>query len=225
MLTFKAMETIRVIITGTTGMVGEGIMLECLSNPRIEAVLSVSRKPCGHTHPKLTEYILPDFLSLQRNDPNLSGYDACFFCAGISSMGMSEADYSKTTYDTTLHFASVLSAQNPQMTFTYVSGVGTDSTEKGRFMWARVKGRTENDLQKLPFRKVHNFRPGFMKAMPGQQHTLKLYRYMSWLFPVFKTLMPNMSSTLQQVARAMIACVVTDYRKPILEVKDINALR
>jgi nucleoside-diphosphate-sugar epimerase len=218
------METIRVIITGTTGMVGEGVMLECLSNPSIEAVLSVSRKPCGHSHPKLTEYIVPDFLSLKTDEPKLSGYDACFFCAGISSLGMSEADYTKITYDTTLHFAGLLAAQNPQMTFIYISGAGTDSTEKGRLMWARVKGKTENDLQKLPFKKEHNFRPGFMKAMPGQQHTLKLYNYMAWLFPVLKTLMPNMTSTLQQVAGAMIACVVTDYEKPVLEVKDINAL-
>ena len=219
------MKTIKVIITGTTGMVGEGVMLECLSNPNVETVLSVSRKPCGHTHPKLTEYIVPDFLSMQIGDARLSGYDACFFCAGISSIGMSEQDYAKITYDTTLHFAGILAAQNPRMTFIYVSGTGTDSTEKGRFMWARVKGRTENDLQKLPFKKVHNFRPGFMKAVPGQKHTLKLYKYMAWMYPVFKAIYPNMASTLQQVGKAMIACAKRDQKKEILEVKDINAIK
>lgn len=216
------MEQIKVIITGTTGMVGEGVMLECLSNPKIAEVLSVSRKPCGTSHPKLTEYIVPDFLSLQANDSRLSGYDACFFCAGVSSVGMSEKDYTKITYETTLHFARILSSLSPEMTFIYVSGAGTDSSEKGRLMWARVKGRTENDLQKLPFKKVHNFRPGFMKAMPGQRHTLKWYKYMAWMYPVLKTLVPNMASTLQQVARAMIACAGTGLKKRVLEVSDIN---
>lgn len=219
------MEPIKIIITGTTGMVGEGVMLECLSSPLIAEVLSVSRKPCGVKHPKLKEYIVADFLALQTNDMELSGYNACFFCAGISSVGMSEADYTRITYDTTLHFAKVLSAINKDMTFIYVSGAGTDSTEKGRVMWARVKGKTENDLQKLPFRKVHNFRPAFMKAVPGQQHLLKLYRYFAWMYPVIKTLFPNSASTLQQVANAMIACATTDFNNPILEVRDINGIK
>jgi uncharacterized protein YbjT (DUF2867 family) len=218
------MEPIKVIITGTTGMVGEGVMLECLSSPKIAEVLSVSRKPSGVTHPKLSEYIIPDFLGLQAGDPKLSGYDACFFCAGISSVGMSEADYTRITYDTTLHFAQVAVSQNPNMTFIYVSGASTDSTEKGRVMWARVKGRTENDLQKLPFRKVYNFRPGFMKAVPGQQHTLRLYKYFAWMYPILKVLFPNATSTLQQVAQAMIACVTSTINKPILEVSDINSI-
>lgn len=217
------MEPIKVIITGTTGMVGEGVMLECLNDPRIAEVLSVSRKSCGVKHPKLKEYIVADFLALQADDANLNDYDACFFCAGISSVGMSEADYTRITYDTTLHFGKVLSSENPKMTFIYVSGASTDSSEKGRVMWARVKGRTENDLQKLPFRKVYNFRPGFMKAVPGQQHTLKLYKYISWMYPVLKTLFPNSASTLRQVANAMITCATTDVQKPILEVKDINS--
>jgi hypothetical protein len=219
------MGPIKIIITGTTGMVGEGVLLECLSSPDIEAVLSVSRKPSGIKHPKLKEYIVADFLALQTDDPELRGYDACFFCAGISSIGMSEADYTRITYDTTLHFAKVVSGLNPEMTFIYVSGASTDSTEKGRIMWARVKGRTENDLQKLPFRKVHNFRPGMMKAVPGQQHLLKLYKYFAWLYPIVKTLFPNSASTLQQVARAMIICATTDIKKPILEVTDINSMK
>lgn len=218
------MEPIKVIITGTTGMVGEGVMLESLNDPRIAEVLSVSRKSCGVKHPKLKEYIVTDFLALQANDATLNGYDACFFCAGISSVGMSEADYTRITYDTTLHFGKVLSSGNPKMTFIYVSGASTDGSEKGRVMWARVKGRTENDLQKLSFRKVYNFRPGFMKAVPGQQHTLKLYKYISWVYPVLKTLFPNSASTLHQVANAMIICATTDVQKPILEVKDINSI-
>lgn len=205
-------------------MVGEGVLLECLSSPKVAAVLSVSRKPCGVTHSKLREYIVPDFLALRADDSTFSGYDACFFCAGISSIGMSEADFTRITYDTTLHFAGVVAAQNPNATFIYVSGASTDSTEKGRLMWARVKGRTENDLQKLPFKKVHNFRPGLMKAVPGQQHTLKLYKYFAWMYPILKTLFPNSASTLQQVAQAMITCATTDIKKPVLEVSDINAI-
>lgn len=218
------MEPIKIIITGTTGMVGEGVLLECLSSPKVAAVLSVSRKPSGIVHSKLREYIVPDFLALRTNDSTFSGYDACFFCAGISSIGMSEADFTRITYDTTMHFAGVVAAQNPDATFIYVSGASTDSTEKGRVMWARVKGRTENDLQKLSFKKVHNFRPGFMKAIPGQRHTLKLYKYFAWMYPVLKTLFPNSASTLQQVAQAMITCAGTDIKKPVLEVSDINAI-
>lgn len=217
------MEPIKVIITGTTGMVGEGVLLESLSNPKVKEVLSVSRKPSGTKHPKLKEYIISDFLALQFDDATLKGYDACFFCAGISSVGMSETDYTRITYDTTIHFAQVVSAQNPGMTFIYVSGASTDGTEKGKTMWARVKGKTENDLQKLPFRKVHNFRPGFMKAVPGQQHTLKLYKYFAWMYPILKTFFPNSASTLKQVAQAMITCATTDVNKSILEVSDINA--
>lgn len=143
----------RVIITGTTGMIGEGILIECLAHPAITEVLSVSRKPTGKTHPKLKEYIVADFLDLDEDDGKLKGYDACFYCAGISAVGKTEEEYRKITYDTTLHFAKVLNP-NPGMSFVYVSGGGTDSTEKGRMMWARVKGKTENDLAKLPFRQA-----------------------------------------------------------------------
>jgi uncharacterized protein YbjT (DUF2867 family) len=218
------MKQIKVIITGTTGMVGEGVALECASSPQVSAVLSVSRKSTGMVHPKLKEYIVPDFLDLEEGDNNLAGYDACFFCAGVSSIGKSEAEYARITYDTTIHFAKILAAQNSQMTFIYVSGAGTDSTEKGRSMWARVKGRTENDLMKLPFAKVHNFRPGFMKPVPGQQHVLPAYKYLGWLFPVMKFVFPNVTSTLSQVARAMIKCAVSDVDKTTLEVSDIKRL-
>ena len=218
------MEQIKVIITGTTGMVGEGVLLECLSSPQVSGVLSVSRKPQGMSHPKLKEYVVRDFLDLPEDDKMLKGYDACFFCAGVSSIGMSEADYTRITYDTTIHFAKVLAAQNPQMTFVYVSGAGTDGTEKSRLMWARVKGRTENALLRLPFRRVHNFRPGFMKAIPGQKYALRMYKFVAWMFPLLKMVFPNSVSTLSQVAGAMIKCATTDVDKPVMEVSDINRL-
>ena len=213
-----------VIITGTTGMVGEGVLLECLNNREIAKVLSVSRKSTGYSHDKLEEYIVPDFTSLTMNDENLKGYDGCFFCAGISSIGKKEEAYARITYGTTLHFAKAVLAQNPLMVFIYVSGSGTDSTEKGKMMWARVKGKTENELMKLPFKRVYNFRPGFMKAVPGQKYTLSLYKYLGWMYPFIRSAFPNATSTLKQVTQAMIHCVVKGFDKQILEVKDINRL-
>ena len=189
----------KIIITGTTGMVGEGVMLSCLASNQVTEVLSVSRKPTGVSHPKLKEYIVPDFLALKENDERLQGYDACFFCAGVSSIGMKEPEYTRITYDTTLHFARAMNP-NPEISFVYVSGAGTDSSEKGRLMWARVKGRTENDLMKLPFRQVFAWRPAFMQAVPGQKRLLKIYRYFAWLFPVMKLLAPAYVHTLAQVA-------------------------
>ena len=146
----------RIIITGSTGMIGEGVLLECIENPAIEEILSVSRKPAGIKHPKLKEYIVPDFLALKESDERLKGYDACFFCAGVSSVGMKEDVYKQITYDTTIHFAECLNP-NPGMTFIYVSGGGTDSSEKGRLTWARIKGKTENDLMKMPFKNVFGY--------------------------------------------------------------------
>jgi uncharacterized protein YbjT (DUF2867 family) len=214
----------KVIITGATGMVGEGVLIECLAHPQISDVLSVSRRSAGMSHPKLKEYVVPDFLSLKENDENLKGYDACFFCAGISSVGMKEADYRRITYDTTIHFAKVSLQQNPQMTFIYVSGSGTDSSEKSRVMWARVKGKTENALAKMSFKKVYNFRPGFMKLTPGQKNALKMYKYIGWMYPFLKIILPKGTSTLKQVGQAMINSLITGSDKQILEVKDINKL-
>ncbi|GAA4792069.1 epimerase [Olivibacter ginsenosidimutans] len=218
------MKQYKVIITGTTGMVGEGVLLTCLADPEISEVLSVSRKATKLTHSKLKEYLVPNFLHLQSGDPALLGYDACFFCAGISSVGMSEEKYTNITYTITVHFAKILAELHPHMVFTYVSGAGTDSSEKGRIMWARVKGRTENTLIGLPFKKVYNFRPAFMKPVPGQQHTLALYTYLGWLFPVLKLIAPKMTSTLHQVGLAMIKCVTIGTEKSVLEVSDINQL-
>jgi uncharacterized protein YbjT (DUF2867 family) len=214
----------KVIITGATGMVGEGVMLECIGHPDVEEVLSVSRRPYGISLPKLKECIVPDFLQLEGVVDRLRGYDACFFCAGVSSVGKSEAEYTRITYDTTLHFAETVARVNPGMVFTYVSGAGTDSTEKGRTMWARVKGRTENALTRVGFRAAYNFRPGFMRAMPGQRNLPGFYKAIGWLYPVLRVTIPRYVSTLEDVGRAMIRCVAQGYPKTILEVRDINSL-
>lgn len=215
---------LKVIITGATGMVGEGVLLECLEHPSIEWVLIVNRKPLDVKHHKLAECIVPDFMNLGGVINQLAGYDACFYCAGISSSGMSEADYTHITYDVTLHFAQKLASLNPQMAFIYVSGSMTDSSEKGRMMWARVKGRTENALTRVGFKNVYNFRPGFMKPSPGQKNIKSYYKLIGWLYPPMRALFPNQVSTMQQVGRAMINAAVKGYPKQILEIKDINAL-
>lgn len=213
----------KIIITGTTGMVGEGVLLECLNLEHITEILSVSRKPTGLSHPKLKEYFVPDFMLLQEHDEKLKGYDACFFCAGVSSVGMNEQQYKRITYDTTLHFARALHP-NPKMTFIYVSGVGTDSTEKGRIAWARIKGKTENDLMKLPFKQAFGFRIGFLIASREQKRVLKYYKYVNWLIPLFKIVFPNGLSTMNQVARAMIYAAQNGYKKNVILVKDIKIM-
>ena len=217
-------QKLAVIITGATGMVGEGVLLECLEHPSVERVLLVSRKPYGASHPKLTECLVPDFLDLDNFSGRLTGYDACFYCAGVSSTGMGEAEYTRITYELTIHFAQTLARLNPQMIFDYVSGALTDSSEKGRVMWARVKGKTENALARMAFRKVYNFRPGFMKPTPGQKNIKSYYKLIGWLYPVLGVLAPNQVSTMRDVGRAMINSVLKGYPKQILEIKDINAL-
>lgn len=213
----------KIIITGTTGMVGEGVLLECLKQPQITEILSVSRKPTGVTHPKLKEYIVSDFLSLNENDQKLKGYDACFFCAGVSSVGMKEEEYRRITYDTTLHFAKVLHP-NPKMSFIYVSGGGTDSSEKGRMRWARIKGKTENDLMKLPFKHAFGYRIGFLIASSGQKRVLTYYKYISWLFPLIKWVFPNIISTMNQVAISMIYASQNGYERKVIHVRDIKIM-
>jgi uncharacterized protein YbjT (DUF2867 family) len=213
----------KVIITGTTGMVGEGVLIECLAHPQVRSVLSVSRRPTGVTHPKLKEYIVTDFLSLKENDERLKGWDACFFCAGVSSVGMSEAVYTRISYDTTMAFARAVNP-NPAMSFVYVSGAGTDNTEQGRVMWARVKGKTENALMKLPFKQAFAFRPGFMKPTEGQRNVPRYYRYLSWLFPVLRILFPDLVTTMSQVGQAMISAAQNGYEKNVIEVRDIKIL-
>lgn len=213
-----------VIVTGATGMVGEGVLLECLQAPDVERVLVVTRKPTGRQHPKLREVLLPDFQHPESIEQELRGYDACYFCLGVSSVGLKEPEYTRLTYDLTLGFARTLARQSPQLTFCYVSGAGTDGTEQGRQMWARVKGRTENELLRLPFRAAYMFRPGFMKATPGQRNLLPLYKYIAWLYPLARRLAPGFVSTLAEVGQAMLHVTRQGYGKRVLEVKDIVAV-
>ncbi|MEY5002028.1 MAG: hypothetical protein RLZZ211_2064 [Bacteroidota bacterium] len=213
----------KIILTGATGMIGEGILIECLKDPRVSEILSVSRRPSGKTHPKLKEYTVPEFLDLPENDPILAGYDACFFCAGVSSVGMEKPLYEKLTYDTTMAFAKAIGNQ-PQLSFVYVSGSGTDRTEKGRLHWARVKGKVENDLMKLAFKQAFGFRIGMMIPAEGQQYVLKYYNYLGWMSPFFKLVFPNVISTMRQVANAMIRVCSEGYERDVIFVKDIRKL-
>jgi uncharacterized protein YbjT (DUF2867 family) len=212
----------KVILTGATGMVGEGVLLECLENPAVLRVLSVSRKPSGRRHPKLEELTVADFRELGAVEAELNGYDACFYCAGISSVGMSEADYTVVTYDTPLAFATTLVRLNPSMTFVHVSGSHTDSSEQGKVMWARVKGKAENALMRLPFKGVYNFRPSLMKPTPGQQRVKGGYWLIKILYPVLNLVFPGMA--LADVARAMINAVRYGAPKQVLEVPDMRQL-
>jgi len=215
---------INVIITGSTGMVGEGVLLECLSHKAVESILVINRSPCGITHARLKEIIHSDFFDLRPIESVLKGYNACFFCAGVSSVGMKEPEYTRITYDLTMNFARTVSKLNADMTFCYVSGAGTDSTEKGRIMWARVKGKTENDLMKLQFRNVFAFRPAFMKAVEGQKNLPKFYKYIQFPYPVLHALFPQYFGTLSDVGLAMINCALGGAEKNVLEARDIGEI-
>lgn len=212
---------IKVIITGASGMVGEGILHECCQRNEIEEILIVGRRSCGYTHPKVKEIVHSNLYDLSSIEEQLKRYDACYFCLGMSSIGVKEPEFTKVTYDLTMHFAQTLSRLNPNMTFCYVSGRGTN--ENGKQMWQRVKGKTETDLTKLPL-KVYNFRPGIMKATKGLKNTLSLYKWMSWLIPVINTISPKSVLNLKQVGDAMINVSLRGYKKNILEVSDIHIL-
>ena len=215
---------VRAIITGATGMVGEGVLIECLAHPNVEQVLVLSRKSCGITHPKLQEVLCSNFMDLSAIENKLQGYNACFFCMGVTSLGLSEEEYTKFSYDIPLHVAKTLVRLNPDMTFSYVSGAGTDGRGKRKNMWMRVKGKTENDLMKLPFKKAYMFRPGYMQPTKGAKNTQKLYKPISWMYPLFRALFPKFVCTLKEVGLAMINTVNKDYETNFLEVKDIVAL-
>jgi uncharacterized protein YbjT (DUF2867 family) len=213
----------KAIITGATGMVGEGVLLECLSRPEVERILIINRKPGGFSHPKLREIILGDFFDLGPIESQLTGYDACFFCLGVSSVGMSKEEYRHVTYDLTLNFAQLLAKSNPAMTFCYVTGKGTDSSERGSTAWARVKGATENALMRL-FKQAYMFRPGFMKPVDGQRNLKTAFKLILWLYPIGRALYPAGFCTLQEVAAAMIRVAGKSHPKHVLEVNDIVAL-
>jgi uncharacterized protein YbjT (DUF2867 family) len=212
-----------VIITGASGMVGEGVLHECLHHPQIDRVLVIGRRPCGTMHPKMTEVLHSNFFDLSPIANQLKGYSACYFCLGVSSVGLDEAAYHRLTYDLTIHAAETMLAANPGMTFCYVSGAATDGTEKGKIMWARVKGKTENKVLSMGFGKAFAFRPGIMKPTPGLKNTLKLYYWFGWLYPIIKLISPNTASTLVVVGQAMINVTLNGYDKSVLEVRDIIA--
>jgi len=215
---------IKAIITGVTGMVGEGVLHECLKHPDVESVLVINRKPCGIKHQKLIEIIHQDFFDLSPIENHLAGYNACYFCAGISSVGKKEEEYKHITYDLTLNFTSTLLKLNKDMTFCYVSGVGTDSTEKGRSMWARVKGKTENDLLKLGFKDAYMFRPGYIQPTKGLKNTYKIYKFFTPFYPILKTLLPKYVVSLEEVGKSMINVTLYGSEKKILECRYISQL-
>jgi uncharacterized protein YbjT (DUF2867 family) len=217
-----------VILFGATGMVGQGVLRECLLNPDVHQILSIVRTPGTHLDPRLLELVHTDFFNYSTIEPELTGYDACFFCLGVTSAGMSEPEYTHLTHDLTLAAASTLARLNPQMTFLYVSGAGTDSTERGRTMWARVKGKTENDLLKLPFRAAYMFRPGVIQPLHGIRSKTRLYQtfynVLNPVLPFLKSAFPQYITTTEQLGRAMLQVAKAGYSKPILESRDINLL-
>lgn len=213
------MKKLRVIITGATGMVGEGVLLHCLQSDEVSEVLMINRKPYGISHPKLNELLVADFNGLANYSNKIAGFDACFYCAGVSSVGMNEADYTRITYDTTLNFAKVLLGLNPEMVFNFVSGTLTKSD--GKQMWQRVKGRTEDALMALGFKGQYNFRPGFMKPVKGQKNVRWFFKPFIAIFPY---LLPKQSLTLNEVGQAMIHTITKGYSKQVLEISDIKLL-
>ena len=218
----------KVIITGATGMGGKGILLECLDHEAINEVLVIGRNPIEMKHPKLKELIHKDFTDFSSAKTQLSGYDACFFSLGISAAGLKEEQYRKITYDFTMALAKPLYELNPEMIFNYVSGQGTDSSEKGRMMWARVKGQTENDLLKMGFKGAYMFRPGAIIPLRGIKSRTKsyqfIYDYFMWFVKLMKALSPNSVVNTTQIGLAMINSVIKDYDKNVLSPKDIIEL-
>ncbi|MFN8209043.1 MAG: hypothetical protein U0T82_16795 [Bacteroidales bacterium] len=221
------MNQLNIIITGSTGMVGKGVLLECLDDQRIGNILLINRNPVGIRHPKIKEILLPDFFQVHTLEEQLGNYDACLFCLGVSSAGMKEDQYRKLTYDLTLHFAKSVLEKNPGLRFVYVSGQGTDSTEQGKMMWARVKGKTENDLMALPFRAAYMFRPGFIEPRRGIRSRTRLYNFLYlllWPLLLVFRFTPGMATNSIVLGRAMISAITNGYPKTILENRDINIL-
>jgi uncharacterized protein YbjT (DUF2867 family) len=218
----------KVIMFGATGMVGQGVVRECLLHPRVEAVLSIGRSATGQQHEKLRELMPRDFFDFSAMESELAGFDACFFCLGVSSVGMTEVRYRRITYDLTIAAAGTLVKLNPDMTFVYVSGAGTDSTERGRILWARVKGKTENNLLRLPFKAAYMFRPGVIVPLAGVRSKTKIYRMgyalagplLRWMYPRF----PKYVTTTEQMGHAMIRVAQEGFPKSVLESSDINQL-
>jgi uncharacterized protein YbjT (DUF2867 family) len=219
---------LKVIITGSTGMVGKGVLLECLERPEIESILLLNRKSVGITHDKIKEILQKDFNNFSPLREQFAGYDACYYCMGVSSFRMKEKEYNEITYKLTLHLAKLLSDINPGMSFCYVSGLGTDSTEKGKSMWARVKGKTENAILKLPFKSAFLFRPGFIRPMKGIKSKTPLYNSLysvvKPIIPLVKLISPNSVTTNENVGKAMLYTTLHGAENTVLYNKDINEL-
>jgi uncharacterized protein YbjT (DUF2867 family) len=217
-----------VILFGATGMVGQGVLRECLLSSEVDKILTIGRTATGQQSAKLHEIVLGDLSALPAGEADLASYDACFFCLGVSSAGMGEADYTRITHDLTLNVAQTLVKLNPHMTFIYVSGTGTDSSEKGGSMWARVKGRTENDLLGLGFRQAYMFRPGYIQPLDGVKSKTPLYSLvyavLAPVYPILKAIAPNYVTTTGQVGRAMINLAKQGSQKTHFENRDINAV-
>ncbi len=217
----------KVIITGSTGMIGKGVLLECLEDPDISAVLVINRRKLGLTHQKLRELIVSDFFAVDQYTGSLRGYDVCLFCLGTTAVGKSEEIYHRITYELTTLFAQAMLTQNPGSSFCYVSGAGTDSTGQGKVMWARIKGKTENKLLSMHFDKVHAFRPGFIQPLKGIRSATEwyniVYALFGFLYPLLKRL-PKYVTDTTTMAKAMIRVAQSGYKKPILESIDINAV-
>ena len=217
----------KVILFGATGMVGQGVLRECLLSPDVQMVQTIGRSATDREHPKLREIVRQDLFDYSDMETALTDFDACFFCLGVSSAGMKEEDYERVTYGITLAAAKTLAPLNPEMTFIYVSGMGTDSAEQGRVMWARVKGKTENALLRLPFKAVYLFRPAFIQPQHGIKSKTKLYRMMytlsAPLFPLLNVIFPNYLTTTEKMGRAMINVAMRGYPKKVLEAQDINS--
>lgn len=207
-------------------MVGQGVLRECLLDPEVKSVLAVGRTPTGQQHEKLKEIMRPDVSDLAPVSSRLSGYDACFFCLGVSSAGMDPQKYQQITYDLAVSVARALVTLNPEMTFIYVSGAGTDSSERGRMMWARVKGKTENALLAMPFKAAYMFRPGYIQPLHGIRTKTRLYgvlyAVMAPLYPLWKLLIPQYVTTTECLGRAMLQAAKHGAPKHVLESSDIN---
>jgi len=217
----------KVIIFGATGMIGQGVLRECLLDTDVDAVLAIGRSGTGVKNDKLTDLVHGDLFDLSPIEDRLTGFDACFFCLGVSSAGMKEDAYRRITYDLTMAVAQTLARTSPGLTFVYVSGQGTDSTEQGRTMWARVKGKTENALLAMPFQ-AYMFRPGFIQAMHGAQSRTRVYRVMYRIFsplvPVLRKAFPTRITTTEQIGKAMLRVARAGAPKHVLESPDIVAL-
>jgi uncharacterized protein YbjT (DUF2867 family) len=218
----------RIVLFGATGMVGSGVLIECLDHPDVDSVVVVGRRTCGVQHERLEELVVADMFDLASIRERLAGLDACFFCLGVSAAGMSEADYHRITYDLTLAAARALVERNPDLVFCYVSGTGADSSEKGRVMWARVRGKIENALLEMPFKATWVFRPGYVQPVKGVRSRTTLYNViysvLGPLYPALSRLAPNYVTTTEKVGRAMINVVEHGAPKPTLENRDINRL-